>query len=81
MVVKISFVSEHTIEKNTEASVVASKESGLEVNVDRTKYMVMSRDQNAGRSYSIKTDNSSFERVERVQILGTTLLHQNSIQE
>jgi hypothetical protein len=28
--------------------IVASKESGLEVNADKTKYMVMSRDQNAG---------------------------------
>jgi hypothetical protein len=40
---------------------VASKEIGLEVNADKTKHMVMSRDQNAGRSHSIKNDNSSFE--------------------
>ena len=33
----------HTIKKNTEAVVVASKESGLEVNADKTKYIVMSR--------------------------------------
>jgi len=43
---------------------VASKEIGLEICGDKTKYMVMSRDQNAGRSHSIKTDNSSFEMVE-----------------
>ena len=41
----------------------------------------MSRYQNAGRSHSIKIDNSSFERVEELQYLGTTLTHQNSIQE
>ena len=34
------------------------------MNADKTKYMVMSRDQKAGRSDSIKTDNSSFERME-----------------
>ena len=34
--------------KKTEALVVTSKEIGLEVNADKTKYMVMSRDQNAG---------------------------------
>ena len=34
------------------------------VNADRTKYMVMSRDQNAGRSHSMKIDSSSIERVE-----------------
>ena len=36
----------------------------LEVNADKTKYMIMSRDQNAGRSHSMKNDNSSIERVE-----------------
>ena len=41
---------------------MASKEAGLEVNADKTKYMVMSRDQNAGQSHSMKIDNSSFER-------------------
>jgi len=43
--------------------------------------MVMSRDQNAGQSHSMKTDNSSFERVEEFKYLGTTLTNQNSIQE
>jgi len=40
--------SVHTINENSEALIVASKEIGLKVNVDKTKYMVMSRDQNAG---------------------------------
>ena len=73
--------SVHTIKKNTEALVTASKEFGLEANADKTKYMVMSRDQNAGRSHDIKTDNICFERVERFRYLGTTLTNQNSIQE
>jgi hypothetical protein len=36
------------IKKNTEALVVVSKENGPEVTANKTKYMVMSRDQNAG---------------------------------
>ena len=60
---------------------MTSKEVGLEVNVDKTKYMVTSRDQNAGRSHNIKTDDSSFERDEEFKYLGTTLTNQNSIQE
>ena len=40
--------SVHTVKENTEALVFASKEAGLIVNVDKTKYMFMSRDQNAG---------------------------------
>jgi len=43
--------------------------------------MVMSRNQNAGGSHSIKIDDSSFERVEQFNYLGTTLTFQNSIQE
>jgi len=60
---------------------VASKETGLEVNVDKSKYMVMSWDQNAGQSHCTKIDNSSFERVEEFKYFGTTLTNQNSIQE
>jgi len=41
----------------------------------------MSRDQDAGRSYSMKIDNSSIERVEEFKYLGTTLTYKNSIQE
>ena len=43
--------------------------------------MVMSRDRNAGRGFSVKIDNSSIERVEELRYLGTTLTNQNSIQE
>jgi len=71
----------HTVKKNKESLVVAAKEIGIEVNADKTKYMVMSRDQNAGRSHNMETDNSSFERVEEFKYLGTTLTDQNSIQE
>ena len=41
----------------------------------------MSRDQNAGRSHNMKTDNRSFEMDEQFKYLGTTLTNQNSIQE
>jgi len=37
------------VKENTEALIVASKEIGLEVNADETKYMVMSREQNADK--------------------------------
>ena len=59
----------HTIKKSTEALVVANKEIGLEVNADKTKYIVMTRDQNAGQSCNKKNDNSSFER----EIFGNNL--------
>jgi len=64
--------SVHTVKENEEALVVTSKEIGLEVNADESKYMVMSRNQNAGRSHNIKIGNGSFERVEEFKYLGTT---------
>jgi len=52
----------HTLKENAEALVAAAREIGLEVNADKTKYMVMSRDQNAGRIHSVRMDNSTFSR-------------------
>jgi hypothetical protein len=40
--------------ENTEVLAEASKDIRLEVNADKTKYLIMSRDQNAGRSHSIQ---------------------------
>ena len=54
---------------------------GLDVHADKTKYMVMSGDQNAGRSYNMRIDYRSFERVEQFKYLGTILTNQNSIQK
>jgi len=54
----------HTLKENAEALVAAARETGLEVSADKTKYMVMSRDQNAGLIHSVMMDNSTFERVE-----------------
>jgi predicted oxidoreductase len=70
----------HTIKENPEALVVTSKEIGLQVNADKTKYMVMSWDQNKEQNHSTMIGNSSFERLEELKYLGTTLTHQNCIQ-
>ena len=51
----------HTVKEKAKALVVATKEIGLEVNADKTKYMVMSREQTAGLSHSIKVANSSLK--------------------
>ena len=52
------------LKENAETLVGATREIGLEVSADKTKYMVMSRDQNAGQNHSVRIDNSTFERVE-----------------
>jgi hypothetical protein len=73
--------SVHAIKKNKEALLVASNEIGLDVHAENTKYMVMSRNQNAGQNHNIKVDNKFFKRVEQFKYLGTTLTNRNSIQE
>jgi len=51
----------------------ASKETGLQVNVEETKRVVTLRDQHAGKKNNITGGNKSFERVEHFTYLGTTL--------
>jgi hypothetical protein len=70
-----------TINKNTETLNGDTKEVGLEVNVEKTKYMLVSRDQNAGQNREIKRVNRSFENVSQFKYLGTTVTNQNLIQE
>jgi len=60
--------SVNTIRGSAGALVVANKETGLEVNADKTKYMVMSRNQDSGRSHNMKTDNNSFGRMEELKV-------------
>jgi hypothetical protein len=50
----INCVEAYTLLRETEALVVARKEIGLKVTAGKTKYMVTSRDQNAGRNHNIK---------------------------
>jgi hypothetical protein len=66
--------------KETPGALVIGKEIGLEVNADATKYIVISLDHNAGRSHNINIDNRSFERLEELECLETTLTIQNSMQ-
>jgi hypothetical protein len=64
--------SVHTI-KEKEALVVACKETGLEVNAEKTRYMIISRDQQPGQNHDIKISNKLFERVEEFKYLITVV--------
>jgi hypothetical protein len=70
-----------TIKKNTETLIDASKEDGLEINVEKTKYVLLSRHQNVGKNRDIKIASRSFEKVPRFKYLGTAVTNQNLIQE
>ncbi|KAJ4445983.1 hypothetical protein ANN_12669 [Periplaneta americana] len=70
-----------TIRENTEILLEASKEIGLEVNPEKTKYMIKSRDQNIVRNGNIKIGGLSFEGVEKFKYLGATVTNINDTRE
>jgi hypothetical protein len=70
-----------TIKEITEVLLDASNEVGLEVNPEKTKYMLMSHSQKIGQKHSIKIGNRSFEDVAKFKYLRTTLTDQNCMQE
>jgi len=73
--------STHTVNRNTEALVVSSKEVGLAVNAEEAKRMIMSCGQHGIQNHDITRVHISCERVEQVKYWGTTLTNKNSIQE
>ncbi|KAJ4426003.1 hypothetical protein ANN_27630 [Periplaneta americana] len=70
-----------TIRENTEILLEANKAIGLEVNPEKTKYMIMSRDQNIVRNGNIKIGDLSFEKMEKFKYLGATVTYINDTQE
>jgi hypothetical protein len=69
----------NTIKENSETLLEASGDIGLEINVEKTKYMIMSRHSNSGQNQNIRIANESFESVATFKYLGTTLTNQNDI--
>jgi len=64
--------SKHSIKKNAVVLVVSGKRIGIQVNAEKTKYVVMSLDQNGVQNHVIKNDNKSIERVEVLKYLETS---------
>jgi hypothetical protein len=67
------------IKKNTETLI--DNEVGLEVNAEKTKYMLLSCHQNAEQNHDIKIANLSFENAAQFRYFGTTVTNQSLIQE
>ena len=69
------------IRENTDIFIKASKDIGIEVNSDKTKYMITSRQQNIVQYQNIVIENLSFENVEKFKYLGVTVTNTNYIPE
>jgi hypothetical protein len=68
-----------TIEKNTKTLIDASKEVGLEVDAEKSKYMLMYCHQNAGQNHDIKIADRSFENMIHFKYFRTAVTNQNFI--
>ncbi|KAJ4426643.1 hypothetical protein ANN_26441 [Periplaneta americana] len=66
-----------TIRENAEILLEGSKAIGLELNPEKTKYMIMSRDQNFVRNGEIKIGDLSFEKMEKFKYLGAIVTNTN----
>jgi di/tripeptidase len=67
--------------KNAEYLINAIKKVGLEVNVERTKHILISHNQNAGQNHNIKITNGAFENMAKFKYFGTTTTNKNVIHE
>jgi sorting nexin-29 len=71
----------NTIKENSETLLEASRDIGLEINTEKTKYMIMSHYRNSGQNQNIRTGKESFEKVAKFKYLGVTLTNQNCIND
>jgi hypothetical protein len=69
----------NAIKENIEILLEASRDIGLEINAEKTKYMIMSRHPNSGQTQNIRIANESFENVAKFKYWGTTVTNQNDI--
>jgi hypothetical protein len=70
-----------TIKKSMETLIDASKEVGLEINVGKTKCILLPCNQHAGQNRDIKIVDLLFENVSQFRYLVTVLTYKNLIQE
>jgi hypothetical protein len=71
-----------TLKKNKETIINASKEVGLEINVENKRSTVLlSRQQNVGQNRDKRVANRLFKNVSQFKYLGTTVTNHNLIQE
>jgi hypothetical protein len=65
----------------TKTLIDASEEVDIEINVEKSKYVLLSGHQNVGQDQDINIATRSFENVSQFKYLGMSVTNQNLIQE
>jgi hypothetical protein len=71
----------NAIKENKETLLGASKDIGLEINAEKTKYMIMSNHLNSEQNWNIRITNELFESVANFKYFEKMLTNQNDIHD
>jgi hypothetical protein len=71
--------SVNTIKESSETLLQANRDVSLQIDVEKTKYMIMSHHPNSGQNQNIRIANESYEKVAKFKYLGMTITNQNDI--
>jgi hypothetical protein len=71
----------HELQSNTDTLVAACSEIGLQVNVEKTKYMITSRNAEEEGNRNITINNMTIEKVNKFKYLGAYITSRNEVAE
>jgi hypothetical protein len=73
--------SMNIIKEKTQSLLGASRDVGLEINAEKTKYMIMFHHLNSGQNQKMRRANELLKNMAKFKYLGMTLTNKNDIHD